>query len=531
MGKTITTGVQSRKSLLTGVNKLERTVRVTLGPTACNIMLEQKFRTPLVCSDGVTVVKAIDVADPTENFAVRLLREAASRTNDAVGDGTTTSVVLAAAMVREGYKYIAFGAQPQGLKQGIEKASRVVRDQVQLSAIPIRKQEQIEQVATLSAHDPSIGSMIASAFERIGQNGVISIEDSSGMLDELRVVEGMSYDRGFISSVFATDQERQIALLEDPYILLHDGEISNMNDLLPMLEKVVQSGKKNFLVIADGVVGSALHLLVVNKQNGLLNIVVARAPAYGDRRKSAMKDIAVLIGATVISRETGTYLKDTTLEQLGRAGRVRVSQNETIIAEGAGTQEAIAARTRELEAQLHNPKTGEFDRELLKEQIGKLHGGIALIKVGATSDVELQERKERFEDALASTKASLEGGIVPGGGVALLRTLPSLQELFKQSSGDEKYGVQIVMRAIEEPLMAIVQNTGEEAPAVVEKVKAATGDYGYDAEGGEFTTLLDRGIIDAAKVVQSSLENAASVAALLLTTEGTIAFKQEGKKK
>lgn len=528
MVKVIKNGFQAQQAVMRGVDALERAVRVTLGPSARNVMLEQKVGYPLVCSDGVTIARSVDVPDPIENLGVRLVREAATKTNDVAGDGTTTAIVLARAIANGGFAATASGVNPMTMKHGINKGVMVVKDALTSFSTPLISRKQIEQVATLSAHSSSIGVMIADAFERIGRNGVVTIEDSTGMYDELRVVEGMQYDRGYVSTAFVTDNEKQIAVLENPYIILYDGTLSDFKEVLSVLDKIVQSGHKDVLIIADEVAGAALHVLVVNKAKGVVNCVAARAPAYGDRRKSMLQDIAIFTGGTVFSPSVGNTLRNATLQNFGRAKRVQVSNNETIIAEGAGTPEAISTRVKQLELLLYHKNTQEFDRELLKEQIAKLQGGIAVIKVGGTSDTELRERKERYEDALAATKSALEEGIVPGGGVAFLRALPALKKLHKYlDSPDERAGVRVLSQALTAPLFTIANNTGVEAAAVVEYVKNGVGNFGYNAETGVYGDMLEEGVIDPTKVVRTVLENAASVATMLLTMEATVTQKEE----
>jgi len=529
MAKQVLFSEEARRKLRSGVDALANTVKVTLGPKGRNVVLEKKFGPPAVISDGVTIAKEIELKDPWENVGAQLIKEAASKTNDVAGDGTTTSVVLAQAMIHEGFKNVAAGANPMALKRGMERALEVVRQEIKKMAKPVESKAQIAQVASLSAHEEEIGRLIADVMEKVGKDGVITVEESKGLGYEVEYVEGMQFDRGYISPYFITNPERMEAVVEDPYILITDKKISAINELLPVLERVLQV-TKNIVIIAEDVEGEALATLVVNKLRGVLNCLAVKAPGFGERRKAMLEDIAILTGGRVISEEAGRKLENTQVSDLGRARRVVATKDETTIVEGKGSEQAIRARIRQIEKQIEET-TSEFDREKLQERKAKLVGGVAIIKVGAATEVELKEKKNRVEDALSATRAAVEEGIVPGGGVALARAQKALEPLLKQLEGDERTGALVVYRALEEPLKLIVENAGGEGPVVLEEVRrhADEWDFGYDAEAGEFCRLYERGIIDPAKVTRSALENAVSVAAMVLTTEAMVTEVPEKK--
>ncbi|MCH8801876.1 MAG: chaperonin GroEL [Chloroflexi bacterium] len=510
----------ARKSLRIGIDILADAVKVTLGPKGRNVVLDKSFGPPQVCSDGVTIAKEIELPDAFENMGAQLLKEAATKTNDAAGDGTTTSVVLAQAIINEGFKNVTAGADPMAIKRGIEKAVASVVVEVQKMSEPVETKERIGQVASLSAHEDAIGATIAEAMEKVGKDGVITVEESKGLEDEIEYVEGMQIDRGYISPYFITNPDRMQSVLEDPTIVITDKKISAVADLLPALEKLLQVGKKNVVIIAEDVDGEALATLVVNKLRGTLSVLAIKAPGFGDRRKAMLEDIAILTGGTVISEETGQKLDTATIEDFGQARSVTSTKDETTIVEGKGSEEAIQGRINQIKAQIEDT-TSEFDREKLQERMAKLSGGVAVIKVGAATEVELKERKARVEDALSATRSAVEEGIVPGGGVALVRASRGLENLGDMTA-DEKVGVEIIRRALEQPLKLIVENAGFEGAVVLNQVKQQADDYGYDAEIGEYGPMMERGIVDPVKVTRSALQNAASVAAMVLTTESVI---------
>ena len=510
----------ARKSLKIGLDILADTVKVTLGPRGRNVVLDKKFGPPQVCSDGVTIAKEIELQDPFENMGAQLIKEAASKTNDVAGDGTTTSVVLAQSIVREGFKNVAAGADPMAMKRGIELAVEKVRDQIKSMATPVEGKDQIAQVASLSAHETGIGELIAEVMEKVGKDGVITVEESKGLQYEVEYVEGMQIDRGYISPYFITNSERMEATLEDPYILITDKKISAVNDLLPALERILQV-TKNVIIVAEDLEGEALATLVVNKLRGTLSCLAVKAPGFGDRRKAMLEDMAILTGAKVISEEMGRKLDSVTPQDMGRCRRVVSNKDETTFVEGHGSEEDIQARIRQIKAQVEET-TSEFDREKLQERLAKLAGGVAIIKVGAATEVELKEKKNRVEDALSATRAAVEEGIVPGGGVSLIRAQAAIVGLMKELEGDEHTGAAIVIKAMEEPLKIIVENAGQEGAVVLEEIKKTKTDYGYDAEKMSYGHMLEFGIIDPAKVTRSALENGASVAAMILTTESLI---------
>jgi len=510
----------ARKSLRIGIDILADSVKVTLGPKGRNVVLDKSFGPPQVCSDGVTIAKEIELPDAFENMGAQLLKEAATKTNDAAGDGTTTSVVLAQAIINEGFKNVTAGADPMAIKRGIEKAVLSVVEQVQSMAQTVETKERIGQVASLSAHEEAIGMTIAEAMEKVGKDGVITVEESKGLEDEIEYVEGMQIDRGYISPYFITNPDRMQSVLEDPTIVITDKKISAVADLLPALEKLLQIGKKNVVIIAEDVDGEALATLVVNKLRGTLSVLAIKAPGFGDRRKAMLEDIAILTGGTVISEETGQKLDTATVDDFGQARSVTSTKDETTIVEGRGSEDAIQGRINQIKAQIEDT-TSEFDREKLQERMAKLSGGVAVIKVGAATEVELKERKARVEDALSATRSAVEEGIVPGGGVALVRASRGLDN-FADLPADERVGVEIIRHSLEQPLKLIVENAGFEGAVVLNQVKQQADDYGYDADVGEYGPMMERGIVDPVKVTRSALQNAASVAAMVLTTESVI---------
>ena len=513
---------EARRRLKNGVDALADAVRVTLGPRGRNVVLEKKFGPPAVVDDGVSVAKEIDLKDPFENMGAQLAREVATKTNDVAGDGTTTATVLAQAIVREGMRNVAAGANPMNLKRGIEAGVEAVVESLRDMAKPVAGKEQITQVATISGHDREIGDIIADVMEKVGKDGVITVEEGKGLHLETEFVEGMQIDRGYISPYFVTNQERMETVLDDPYILITDKKLSTVNDFLPVLEKVLQV-TKNLVIICDDCDGEALATLVVNKLRGTISAVAVKAPSFGDRRKAVLEDIAVLTGGTYITEDMGRKLENTEVTDLGRARRVVCTKDDTVIIEGRGTDEAIQSRIKMIKAQVDDASS-EFDREKLQERLAKLAGGVAVIKVGAATEVELKEKKLRVEDALSATRAAVEEGIVPGGGVALLRAAASMDKLEKTLSTDERTGIAILRKALEEPLRMIAENGGVEGMVVVDQVRRNKSvSYGYDADTDEYCDLLKHGIIDPAKVTRTALENAASIASLVLTTEALVA--------
>ncbi len=511
---------EARKTLRVGIDTLAESVKVTLGPKGRNVVLDKKFGPPLVCSDGVTIAKEIELPDAFENMGAQLLKEAATKTNDAAGDGTTTSIVLAQSLINEGFKNVTAGANPMAIKRGIEHAVSSVVEELRGMAQPVETRDRIGQVASLSAHEDAIGETIAEAMEKVGKDGVITVEESKGLSDEIEYVEGMQVDRGYISPYFITNSDRMEAVIEDAALIITDKKVSAVADLLPALEKLLQVGRKNVVVISEDVDGEALATLVVNKLRGTLNILAVKAPGFGDRRKAMLEDIAILTGGTVVSEETGRKLDSAVVEDFGQARRVSSTKEETTIVEGRGSEEAIQARINQIKTQIEET-TSEFDREKLQERMAKLSGGVAVIKVGAATEIELKERKARVEDALSATRSAVEEGIVPGGGVALVRAQRSLDSL-SGLSDDEEVGVNIIRRSLEQPLKLIVENAGSEGAVVLNEVKQQADDYGYDADIGEFGPMMERGIVDPVKVTRYALQNAASVAAMVLTTESMI---------
>ncbi|HZS50217.1 MAG TPA: chaperonin GroEL [Bryobacterales bacterium] len=517
--KKIILGEDSRQSILRGVNALADTVKITLGPKGRNVVLEKKFGSPTITKDGVTVAKEIELPEPLENLGAQMVREVASKTSDVAGDGTTTATVLAQSIFRQGIKSVTAGSNPMALKRGIERAIETAIEEIKRLAKPVSG-DAIAQVGTISANnDSTIGKIIAEAMEKVGKDGVITVEESKTMETVLDVVEGMQFDRGYLSPYFVTDAERMECVLENPYILIHEKKISNMKDLLPLLEQIARSGKP-LLIVAEEVEGEALATLVVNKLRGTLNCCAVKAPGFGDRRKAMLEDIAILTNGKAIMEETGIKLEGVKLEDLGRAKRVTVDKDNTTIVEGAGSKKAIEGRVKQLRTQIEET-TSDYDREKLQERLAKLVGGVAVIKVGAATETEMKEKKARVEDAMHATRAAVEEGIVPGGGVALVRSIPAVKKL--KLEGDEQTGVDIVLRALEEPLRQIASNAGYEGSIVVEKVKAEkNSNFGFNAETGEYEDLVKSGVIDPAKVVRFALQNAASIAALMLTTEALV---------
>ncbi len=527
--KLISYNVDARAALKRGVDQLADAVKVTLGPKGRNVVIDKKFGAPTVTKDGVTVAKEIELSDPIENMGAQMVREVASKTSDVAGDGTTTATILAQAIVREGLKNVTAGANPMDLKRGIDLAvKKIVEGLKELSKTVGDDKEKIAQVGTISANnDRSIGELIADAMEKVGKDGVITVEEAKGTETNLDVVEGMQFDRGYLSPYFVTDAETMETVLDDPYILIHDKKISAMKDLLPILEKVAQSGKST-LIIAEEVEGEALATLVVNKLRGTLRVCAVKAPGFGDRRKAMLEDIAILTGGTVISEEKGFKLENAQLSYLGTAKRVTIDKDNTTVVEGAGKKDEIKKRINEIKQQI-DKTTSDYDKEKLQERLAKISGGVAVIKIGASTEVEMKEKKARVEDALHATRAAVEEGIVPGGGVAYLRAVKKLDEV-KAENSDQKVGVEIVRRSLEEPIRQIVANAGLEGSVVVNKVKEGKDDFGFNAQTEQYENLIKAGVIDPTKVSRIALENAASVAALLLTSEATIVEKPEEKK-
>jgi chaperonin GroEL len=519
---------EARRALERGVNKLADAVKVTLGPRGRNVVLEKKFGSPTVINDGVTIAKEIEVEDRFENMGAQLVREVASKTNDVAGDGTTTATVLAQAIVREGLKNVAAGSNPMVIKKGIEQAVQAAVERIREMATPVEEKDVIAEVASISANDPSIGELIAEAMEKVGKDGVITVEESKSAETRLELVEGMQFDKGYISPYMVTDAERMEAVLEEPYILLFEKKISAVADLIPLLEKIVQM-RKPLLIIAEDVEGEALATLVVNKLRGIMNVVAVKAPGFGDRRKAMLEDMAVLTAGQFISEDLGIKLENVDLNMLGQAKRVVVAKEETTIIEGKGTAQAIQGRINQIKKQIEET-TSDYDREKLQERLAKLSGGVAVVQVGAATETELKEKKSRIEDALSATRAAVEEGIVPGGGVTYINLLPALNELAGKVDGDLRVGVNIVRRALEEPARMIAWNAGQEGSVIVEKIKSLPVGEGYDAARAEYGNMVEKGIVDPAKVTRSALENAASIASMVLTTEALVAEEPEKAK-
>lgn len=523
MSKEIKFSSDARSAMVRGVDILADTVKVTLGPKGRNVVLEKSFGSPLITNDGVTIAKEIELEDHFENMGAKLVSEVASKTNDIAGDGTTTATVLTQAIVREGIKNVTAGANPIGIRRGIEAAVTAAVEALKNNAIPVANKEAIAQVAAVSSRSEKVGEYISEAMEKVGKDGVITIEESRGMETELEVVEGMQFDRGYLSQYMVTDSEKMVADLENPYILITDKKISNIQEILPLLESILQSNRP-LLIIADDVDGEALPTLVLNKIRGTFNVVAVKAPGFGDRRKAMLEDIAILTGGTVITEDLGLELKDATIEALGQTARVTVDKDSTVIVEGAGNPEAISHRVAVIKSQIETT-TSEFDREKLQERLAKLSGGVAVIKVGAATETELKEMKLRIEDALNATRAAVEEGIVAGGGTALVNVIPAVTDL--ELTGDEATGRNIVLRALEEPVRQIAHNAGFEGSIVIDRLKNAEVGTGFNAATGEWVNMIEEGIIDPVKVSRSALQNAASVASLILTTEAVVANKPE----
>ncbi len=526
MPKLLLYNEEARRALERGVNRLADVVKITLGPKGRNVVLEKKYGSPTITHDGVTVAKEIELSDPFENAGAQLVREVATKTNDVAGDGTTTATVLAQAIIREGLRNVAAGANPMVLKRGIDHAVEATVEALRSQAKPVETKAAVAQVASISAHDEGIGQLIADAMDKVGKDGVITVEESKGIETTVDIVEGMQFDKGYISPYMITDAEKMEAVLDDPYILITDKKISAVKDLLPALERIVQVSKP-FLVIAEDVEGEALATLVVNKLRGTLQAVAVKAPAFGDRRKAILQDIAVLTGGQVITEELGLKLENVELTQLGKARQVKIGKEETILVGGAGKQSEIQKRIGELRKQIEETES-DYDREKLQERLGKMVGGVGVIKVGAASETELKEKKHRVEDALSTARAAVEEGIVPGGGVALISAITALEKV--KAGGDERVGVDIVRRALEEPLRQLARNAGAEGSIIVEKVKASKAGWGYNVLTGEFVDMFKAGIVDPAKVTRSALQNAASVGSMVLTTEVLVVDKPEEEK-
>ena len=511
----------ARQSLMDGVDQLGRVVALTLGPSGRNVILGRVWTLPVVCSDGVTIAKEVQLPDPYENMGAQVVKEAASKTNDVVGDGTTTSVVLARSIIRNGLQNIAAGANPLALKAGIDQAVATVKGEISSQAVPVESTEQVARVAALSAHEEGIAALIAEAMDKVGREGIITVEESRSLSDELDVVEGMQLDRGYLSPHFVTDTDRMEVSLDEAFFLLTDQKLSAAADVVPALEAVAQGGRRPLVIIAEDIEGEALATLVVNKLRGTVSSLAVKAPGFGERRKALLEDLAIMTGGTVITADTGMRLDSVALEQLGSARRVVATKDDTTIVEGRGHEDDIAGRISELRVQIEDT-TSDYDREKLQERLANLAGGVAVIRVGAATEPELNERKSRAEDALASTRAAVEEGIIPGGGVTLLRARHALSNLSDSKDGDVALGIRLVQEALEAPLKTIAENAGYKGDVVVDKVYHSDGDYGFDADKGEYTNLVARGIIDPAKVTRSALENAGSVAGMLLTTQAVV---------
>ena len=525
MAKEIKYGAEARKALEAGVNQLANTVKVTLGPKGRNVVLDKSFGAPLITNDGVTIAKEVELEDAFENMGAQLVKEVATKTNDVAGDGTTTATVLAQAMINEGMKNLAAGANPIVLRKGMKKATDVAVEAIAKMSSKVTGKEQIAKVAAISAGDDEVGNMVADAMEKVSNDGVITIEESKTMQTELDLVEGMQFDRGYISAYMATDMDKMEAVLDNPYILITDKKISNIQEILPILEQIVQSGSK-LLIIAEDVEGEALTTLIVNKLRGTFNVVAVKAPGYGDRRKEMLKDIAILTGGQVISEELGLELKDATMDQLGRAKSVKVQKENTVIVDGEGNKDDIAARVAQIKSQIEET-TSEFDKEKLQERLAKLAGGVAVIRVGAATETEMKEGKLRMEDALNATRAAVEEGIISGGGSAYIHASKEVVKLVNTLEGDEKTGAKIILKALEAPLFTISYNAGLEGAVIVSKVRESEPGFGFDAYREEYVNMVEAGILDPAKVTRSALQNAASVASMVLTTESIVSDKED----
>ena len=527
MAKMIKYGEDARKSLLEGVNKLADTVKVTLGPKGRNVVLDKSFGAPLITNDGVTIAKEIELEDKFENMGARLVKEVSTKTNDVAGDGTTTATVLAQSMIKEGVKNVAAGADPMAIKRGIDKAVKSAVEGLKEVSSPVNGKEDIARVASISANNEEVGNLIADAMEKVSKDGVITIEESKTSNTELNVVEGMQFDKGYLSPYMATDTEKMEAVLDNPYILITDKKISNIQEILPLLESLMQESGK-LLIICDDMEGEALSTLILNKLRGVLNVVAVKAPGFGDKRKAMLQDIATLTGGEVITSDLGLELKDTTIEQLGRAKQVKVQKENTIIVDGSGDKQQIADRVAQIKAQINETKS-DYDKEALQERLAKLAGGVAVIGVGAATEVEMKDRKLRIEDALSATKAAVEEGIVAGGGTALLNIIPKVKKMVDSLEGGERLGAEIVLKALEEPVKQIARNAGLEPAVILENVKKSAVGFGFDADKEQYVDMKKAGIVDPTKVTRSALQNAASVAAMVLTTESLVTDAPEPK--
>ena len=527
MAKVIKYGEDARKALLEGVNKLADTVKVTLGPKGRNVVLDKSFGAPLITNDGVTIAKEIELEDKFENMGARLVKEVSTKTNDVAGDGTTTATVLAQAMIKEGVKNVAAGADPMAIKRGIDKAVAETVEALKEITSPVSGKEDIARVASISANNLEVGALIADAMEKVSKDGVITIEESKTSNTELSVVEGMQFDKGYVSPYMVTDTEKMEAVLDNPYILITDKKISNIQEILPLLESLMQQSGK-LLIICDDLENEALSTLILNKLRGVLNVVAVKAPGFGDKRKAMLEDIAILTGGEVITSDLGLEIKDTSIAQLGRAKQVKVQKENTIIVDGAGNKEQISSRVRQLKAQIEETKS-EYDKENLQERLAKLAGGVAVIGVGAATEVEMKEKKLRIEDALSATKAAVEEGIVAGGGTAYVNVIPRVEKLVKELADGEKLGAQIVLKALEEPVKQIARNAGLEPAVILDNVKKSSVGFGFDAAKEEYVDMKKAGIVDPTKVTRSAIQNAASIASMILTTESLVADKPEEK--
>ena len=527
MAKQIKFGEDARKSLLEGVNKLADTVKVTLGPKGRNVVLDKSFGAPLITNDGVTIAKEIELEDKFENMGARLVKEVSTKTNDVAGDGTTTATVLAQAMIKEGVKNVAAGADPMAIKRGIEKAVDGAVKELKEITSPVNGKEDIARVASISANNAEVGSLIADAMEKVSKDGVITIEESKTSNTELNVVEGMQFDKGYVSPYMVTDTEKMEAVIDNPYILITDRKISNIQEILPLLENLMQSSGK-LVIICDDIESEALSTLILNKLRGVLNVVAVKAPGFGDKRKAMLEDIAILTGGEVISQDLGMELKDTQIEQLGRAKQVKVQKENTIIVDGSGDKEQISARVKQIKAQIEETKS-EYDKENLQERLAKIAGGVAVIGVGAATEVEMKDKKLRIEDALSATKAAVEEGIVAGGGTAFVNIIPAVEKVAKDLTGGEKLGAEIVLKALEEPVKQIARNAGLEPAVILENVKKSAVGFGFDADKEQYVDMKKAGIVDPTKVTRSALQNAASIAAMVLTTESLVTDAPEHK--
>ena len=527
MAKQIKFGEDARKSLLEGVNKLADTVKVTLGPKGRNVVLDKSYGAPLITNDGVTIAKEIELEDKFENMGARLVKEVSTKTNDVAGDGTTTATVLAQAMIKEGVKNVAAGADPMAIKRGIEKAVDGAVKELKEITSSVNGKEDIARVASISANNSEVGSLIADAMEKVSKDGVITIEESKTSNTELNVVEGMQFDKGYVSPYMVTDTEKMEAIVDNPYILITDRKISNIQEILPLLENLMQSSGK-LVIVCDDIESEALSTLILNKLRGVLNVVAVKAPGFGDKRKAMLEDIAILTGGEVISQDLGMELKDTQIEQLGRAKQIKVQKENTIIVDGSGDKEAISTRVKQIKAQIEETKS-EFDKENLQERLAKIAGGVAVIGVGAATEVEMKDKKLRIEDALSATKAAVEEGIVAGGGTAYVNIIPAVEKIAKSLNGGEKLGTEIVLKALEEPVKQIARNAGLEPAVILENVKKSAVGFGFDADKEQYVDMKKAGIVDPTKVTRSALQNAASIAAMVLTTESLVTDAPEPK--